>query len=216
SAAGDAHALWACKYAEALEQWPSQNFAMPAGDAKFWFDENQVFCAVNSSGAGEGSIWTLTNSTTGLAPDDGTDFSGIWGGPVVNGFYNVAGYSAGTLTLGTKVYDVPSNWTSKSNSDEEFCFGKLRWDTRPALLGRIAITPDITGTTMTFAIAQPAFGMNASTHEEQIDLYSSEMILLAENVIAARISDTQFSIPSVQTSAAFATIHGAAKWYVND
>jgi len=42
------------------------------------------------------------------------------------------------------------------------------------------------------------------------------MILLAENVIAARISDTQFSIPSVQTSAAFATIHGAAKWYVND
>ena len=50
SGAGDADALWACKYAEALEQWPSQNFAMPAGDAKFWFDENNVFCAVNASG----------------------------------------------------------------------------------------------------------------------------------------------------------------------
>jgi len=216
SGAGDSQALWACKYAESLEHWPSQNFAMPAGDAKFWFDEDFVFCAVNASGSGEGSTWTLTNPITGLAPDDSTDFSGLWGGPVVGGFYNIAGYSAGTLTLGAKIYDAPSNWTSKSNSDEASCFGKLRWDTRPALLGRVAITSDIAGTTMTFAIAQPAFGMNASTHEEQIDLYSSEMILLAENVIAARISDTQFSIPSVQTSAAFATIHGAAKWYVND
>lgn len=218
SAAGDADALWACKYAEALEQWPSQNFAMPAGDAKFWFDENNVFCAVNASGAGASSTWTLTNPSTGLAPDDGTDFSGIWGGPVVDGFYNVASYSAGTLTLGAKVYDVPSNWASKSNSDEEFCFGKLRWDARPSLLSRITITPDVAGTTMTFATTQPAFGMDTSTHQEQVDLYDASMNLLAGNVTATRVDDTHFTVPSgsAAASAAWVQIHGAAKWYVND
>jgi hypothetical protein len=195
SAAGDAKALWACKYAEVLEQWPSQDFAMPAGDAKFWFDENQVFCAVNSSGSGEGSTWTLTNPTTGLAPDDGTDFSGIWGGPVVNGFYNVAAYSSGTVTLGTKIYDVPSNWTSQSRDDEAFCFGKLRWDARPSLLGRAAIAPDIAGTTMTFATAEPAFGMNSSTHQEQVDLYDASMTLLASDITATRIDDAHFTAP---------------------
>ncbi len=218
SGAGDAGALWACKYAEALEQWPSQNFAMPAGDAKFWFDETKVFCAVNASGSGEGSTWTLTDPATQLAPPDDTDFSGLWGGPVVDGFYNVTSYSAGTLTLGTKIYDVPSNWTSKSHSDEAFCFGKLRFASFPSLLGRIAITPEETGTTFTFATAQPAFGMNTATHQEQIDWFDKDMTLLAANVTATRVSDATFTVASgsAAVSAAWCMIHNAAKYYIND
>jgi hypothetical protein len=136
----------------------------------------------------------------------------------VNGFYNVAVYSTGTLTLGAKIYDVPSNWTSKSKSDEEFCFGKLRWDSRPSLLGRAAITPDTTGTTMTFATAQPAFGMNSSTHQEQVDLYDTSMNLLTGNITATRADDAHFTVPlaDASVSAAWVQIHGAAKWYVND
>ncbi|HXT10392.1 MAG TPA: Ig domain-containing protein [Candidatus Angelobacter sp.] len=216
SGAGDADALWACKYAECLEQWNSQNFARPAGDDKFAFDETQVFCATNVSGSGTGSTWSLTNPITGSAPPDATDFSGIWGGPVVGGFYNITSYSAGTLTLGTKVYDAPSNWTSKSNGDKAFCFGKLRYPSAPSLLGRIAVTPDSTGTIFTFAAPQPTFGMNSTTHQEQIDLWDANMTSLATNVTATRISNTQFSLPTSYLSLAFVTILGAAKWYVND
>ena len=211
----DGAALWACKYAECLEQWPSQNFARPAGDDKFAFDENHVWCATHTAGSGAGSTWTLTNPLSGLPPANDTDFSGIWGGKVVDGFYNVASYSAGTLTLGAKMFDVPSNWTSQSNSDEAFCFGKLRFPACPSLLGRIAITPDMAGTTFTFATPQPTFGLS-TMHHEQVDLWDANMTALATNVTATRVDDSQFSVVDAQPAARFVTITGAAKWYTND
>lgn len=208
-------ALWVGKYAECLETWPSQNFAMPAGDAKFWFDETQVFCATNISGSGEGSTWTLVD-TIGGTPPDSTDFIGIWGGASVDGFYSVGSYSGGTLTLGAKQFDVPSNWASKSNGDEAKCFGKLRWPTQSSLLGRIAITPDMAGTTFTFATPQPDFGMSAAFHEEQVDLWDGNMVSVASNVTATRVDDSTFTTTSSHSTAKYVTITGTAKWYVND
>lgn len=215
SGAGDGGYLVACKYVEALEIWPSQNFARPAGDDKFLIDENRVYCAVNASGSGAGSTWTLTQPLSGLAPDDGTNFFGLWGGPVVGGFYNVTSYSAGVLTLGSKVFDVPSNWASKSNSDEATCFGRLRFETAPALLGHIAVTPDTTGTIFTFSIPQPAFGLDTVTHQEQVDLYDASMTLLAANVTATRENDSSFTIAAVLHDARWVTITGQ-KYYWND
>ena len=223
STAGDSGYLIACKWAECLESWNSQNFALPASDAvKFWFDD-KVFCATNGEGSGEGSTWFLTDPATGTAPPDNTDFSGVWGGPVVGGFYNVSGYSAGVLALGSKIFDLPSNWTSKSEvisgtgaHDSDFCFGKLRYPSAPALLGRIGITPDMAGTTFTFTSAQSAFGMATATHQEQIDLFDVNMNMLAGNVTATRVDDSTFTIGSAQASAKYATIHAAAKWYMND
>lgn len=216
SGAGDAGAIVACKYAEILEMWPSQNFARPAGDDKYMFDENHVFCAVNLSGSGAGSTWTITDALTGSAPADVTDFSGVWGGPVVSGFFNVSSYSGGTLTLGSKVYDVPSNWTSHSNADGALCFGKLRYASYPALLGRVGVTPDMAGTTFTFETAQPAFGMDSSTHQEQVDLWDATMTSVASNVTATRIDDSNFSTSAAHTSAKYVTIHGGPAWYMND
>jgi hypothetical protein len=207
----DGGKLWGYKYAEILDAWPSQNFARPAGDEKFAFDETRVYCATIV----DAMHFTLTDPLTGLAPADGTDFSGIWGGAVASGFYSGNTYSGGTITLGTKVYDLPSNWASRSNSDENYCFGKLRWPTVPALLGRIAITPDVAGTTMTFAAAQPAFGMTTATHQEQVDLYDATMTLLASNVTATRVNDSSFSLPTAHSTAAFVLINGV-KWYMND
>ena len=216
SGAGDTGKIVACKYAEILERWPSQDFALPAGDMKFWHDETRVFCATNVSGSGAGSVWALTDPTTGSPPST-LDPDSLWGGPVVEGFYAISAYAAGVVTLGAKQYDVPGNWTSKSNGDDATCFGPLRWPGYPSLLGRAAIAADLAGTTFTFAVAQPAFGMNSSTHQEQIDLYDSTMALVASDVTATRISDTQFSTVAPQPSAVFITIHGApAKWYMDD
>ncbi len=223
SSAGDSAYLVACKSAECLEQWDSQNFALPAGDIKFWFDETKVFCATNIAGTGAGSTWSLTDPVTGNAPPDDTDFSGVWGGPVAGGFYDVTSYSGGTLTLGSKMFDLPRNWASKSEvtsgdgtHDSDFCFGKLRFPGAPALLGRIGITPDGAGTTMTFASTQPAFGMTASTHQELVDLWDANMNPLASAVTATRVDDNTFTIANAQHTAAFVTIHGATAWYMND
>jgi hypothetical protein len=212
SGALDAGALFAGKYAEILEIWPSQNFARPAGDDKFLIDENQTFCAVNSSG----SVWVLTDPVTGLAPPDGTDFSGYWGGAATNGFFDVTVYSSGTLTLGTKVYDVPSNWVSKSNADDALCFGKLRFPTCPALLGRAGVTVDMSGSTFTFDTPQPAFGMTTATHQEQIDIYNTAMTVLDSNVTATRMDDSTFTTTGSYATARYVTIHGAPAWYMND
>jgi hypothetical protein len=215
SGAGDATNIVAQKWAEILERWPSQNFAKPAGDMKFWYDETRVYCATNVSGAGEGSTWSLIDPNT-LLPPAAIESDDIWGGPSVGGFYAIAGYSTGVVTLGAKQFDVPSNWSSKSNGDDSQCFGPLRWADYPSLLGRVAVTTSGPGTSFTFVTVQPTFGMDSSTHQEQIDLYDSVMVLLASNVTATRISDTQCSIPSPHPSAAFITIHGASKWYGND
>jgi len=215
SGAGDASYLVAQKWAEVIEKWPSQNFAKPAGDMKFWYDEFRVYCATNVSGSGAGSTWSLIDPNTLLAPVT-LESVDIWGGPGVGGFYASAAYSAGVVTLGAKLWDVPSNWASKSNGDESQSFGPLRWSDYPSLLGRVAVTSDEAGTAFTFATAQPAFGMNSSTHQEQIDIYDASMTALSINVTATRISDTQFSTTATFPSAAFVMIHGTAPWYVND
>lgn len=215
SGAGDAANLVAQKWAEVLESWPSQNFAKPARDMKFWYDETRVYCATNMSGTGEGSTWSLIDPNTVLTPAT-IEPDDIWGGPSVGGFYSIAAYSAGVVTLGAKQFDIPSNWASKSNSDDSQCFGPLRWPDSPSLLGRVLVTTSGLGTLFTFATEQPAFARNSSTHQEQIDVYDAAMTLLAGAVTATRISDTQFSLPAPYPSAAFVTIHGAPKWYVND
>jgi hypothetical protein len=213
SGAGDTAKIVACKYAEILEQWQSQNFAMPAGDAKFWYDETKVACATNVSGSGEGSVWALIDPATGVAP--------LWpsadqivGGPVVDGFYEIGSWDGTNVTLGAKAFDLPSNWASKSNGDDATCFGVLRWSDKPSLLGRVAITT--ASTTATFATAQPAFGMNSSTHQEQVDLYDASMTAVATNVTATRVDDTHFTTAAAYATAVWAQIHGSPKYYVDD
>jgi len=184
---------------------------------KFWHDETRVYCATNVSGAGEGSTWNLLNPTTGLSPST-IETGDIWGGVSVGGFYSLAVYSAGIVTLGAKRFDVPSNWASKSNGDDSQCFGPLRWVDYPSLIGRVAVATSGPGTSFAFASAQPAFGMNSSTHQEQIDLYDASMALLQSDVTATRMDDSHFTVApeSAAISAAWCLIHDAAKWYVND
>jgi Putative Ig domain len=211
----DGNALWAGKYAECLELWPSENFALPAGDMKFWFDETRVYCATNVSGSGAGSVWGLIDPITGVAPTTTPEVDDIWGGPVVGGFYAISAWDGTNITLGAKQYDVPSNWKSKSNNDEAKCFGKLRFPDRPSLLGRIAVAPDSGGTTFTFASAQPAFGMKSDTHEEQVDLYDANMTLIVGSITATRVDDSHFTVVTARANARYALIAGQ-KYYWND
>src|SRR6185312_13424692 len=104
SGAGDAGMLVAQKWCEILDAWPSQNFAMPAGDAKFWFDENRVYCATNVSGSGPGSEWALIDPSTGVPPSTAPAMGDYWGGPVVGGFYLITAWDGTNVTLGAKKF----------------------------------------------------------------------------------------------------------------
>lgn len=206
-----ADTLFACKYAEILDTWPSQNFDRPGGADKFSYDQTRCYCAQNASGTGPGSTWNITNFDT-TVPPNGTDFTGIWGGPSVGGFYAVSGYTGGVLTLGAQVYSVPSNWVNSSGDGS--AFGKLRFSNAPALLGRIAVTSS--GSLFTFTVAQPTFGMDAS-QTEVVDLFDVNMNPVATGVTATRVSDSQFSIPGgAYPAAVWVMIHGAPAYYFND
>jgi hypothetical protein len=175
----DAGYLWAQKYAEIKENFQAQNYARPAGADKFLYEETRVLCATNLGGAGAGSTWTITNYLD-ETPADGTDFTGTWGGPVVDGFYSVSSYAGGILTLGAKAYDVPDDWVSASQ-DDAVCFGKLRFPSEPSLLGRASVTVDASGKIFIFDSPQTNFGMSVAG-TESIDIYDGSMTGIASSV----------------------------------
>lgn len=173
------------KIAYIKEIWPSQDFARPAGADKFIFDETKVYCVVNISGSGGGSTWTLT-ALDGTTPPDGLDLSGTWGGKSVVGFYTGCSYSGGTLTLGTKVSDVPSDWASASG-DTTTAFGKLRWPAVAALLGRNYVLQvadiGVARVLKTYSLTSLGLGTTA----DALDLYDVNMNQLASNATVTRI-----------------------------
>lgn len=214
--AGRAGALWAYKYAEIAERTRSQNFARPAGKDKFLYDETQVYCYDGD---------TITDSDGNPVTDA---LAGTWGGKSVDGFFTGCSAVAGTLTTGTKVLDVPSDWASRSG-DDDVAFGKLRWADKPALLGRVwikavadvsLVEPFAMGWVPTYqfaAGAQTQFGMTTATHQESIDAYDGAMNALSSAVTATRIADDKFTLAAaLDASAYWVMIHGAQAYYFND
>ena len=187
-------ALWGYKYAEILDTWPSQKFARPGGADKFLIDETKVYSVTG----------TALTRPDGTAQSTLDITSGLWGGPCVGGWYSGCSYAGGVVTLGTKVFNVPAGWQSKSYippgllaaiDDTAEVFGQLRFPTCPSLLGRIGIT--MAGTVATFASAQLTFGM-AVAGTEQVDILGVDNVdggghfaslnVLASNVTATRIT----------------------------
>jgi hypothetical protein len=211
-------ALWAQKCVEFADLWPSYNFFRPAGPDKFAYDETTVCCVSGLTTAGTGGTFTsqdYTGSSITLTPTSGS----IWGGPSVGGFYDIT-VSGSTVTLGTKRYSVPSDWTTRSG-DAGTCFGMLRFTkdgaTVPAIIGRAAVT--VSGATASFTLPQTAFGLNAAG-TESVDIYNASMTLLASSVTATRSgsgdSPTQFTTATAYPTAAWVIIHGAPDWCWDD
>jgi hypothetical protein len=208
--------IWGQKWAEILDMWPSQNFGRPAGADKFVYlerDANSPVVGVsNLVGSGTGATFTAIDYLAN--PKTITDPSGVWGGSSVGGFYSIT-VAGSTVTLGAKVYDLPSNWAS-AVGDDEVCFGKLRFPNCPSLLGRAGITGDMLNTTFAFDEAQFAFGMATATHSESVDLYDVNMALLSTQT-ATRVDDGHFTVPVAAPKAVWAVIHGAPNpWYMNN
>ncbi|MDE2096170.1 MAG: hypothetical protein KGL39_02920 [Patescibacteria group bacterium] len=210
----DFHSSWtgvvAQKCCEIQEIWPEEDYFRPAGADKFTFDESQT-------------VYCLTG--TALTNNDGTPAAsltktGVWGGASAGGFYN--GFTtdgSGTITLGPKVSNVPSDWTQPV--DAATAFGELRWyAVAPSILGRAAVTSvtDLGGSRkLTLASALTTLGLTVAA--DDVDIYDASMTLLASNVAVTRVDDTHFDVPTALATiatAAWITSHGAPHWYWDD
>ena len=200
--------------------WPSQNFGRPAGADKFAYlerDSASPVVAITSLIGGSdpdfsGATFTAVDYLGD--PKTITNPSGVWGGPAVKGFYSIS-VAGSTVTLGAKVFDLPSDWAS-AVGDDKVCFGKLRFPACPSLLGRAGITGDTPGTTFAFDEAQTAFGMATATQQESVDLYDVNMALVSTQT-ATRVDDGHFTVPVAAIGAVWAIIHGNPNpWYTNN
>ena len=230
--------LIAQKWAETKVGFPSENFFRPAGDDKFAYDENHVYTIDTITGSGPGAQVKLQLALSCDSPNGSSQpissISGLWGGPSVNGFYELSSISGGdTVTLGTKVYDVPSNWMSASDwqgaDESNDTFGRLRWSTGapsndpPPILGRAAIANfgNYNGSNTVTELATgplPDLGMGIA-NADHIDIFDNTMTVVASNLAVMRIDDTHFTVNANAgslTNAAWIMSHDAPNFSWDD
>lgn len=219
-----ADALWAQKCCEYAELWPSYNFFRPAGADRFLIDEGTAVCVSGLSGNTFTSVDYQGNPVTlGVATGD------AWGGASVGGWFAIS-VSGSTVTLGTKLWDVPSGWAAPSG-DTATVFGRLRFPSAPAILGRDAVngvTNNGDGTvTLTLAAAEPWLLTG-----DKLDLFSATvsydsrgnrtgetMAALATNLTATVVSATQVKVTATYSAVAgtqYIMSHGAPDWSWDD
>lgn len=176
-------ALWAQKCAEIIEPWSSYDFARPGGADKFNLDESLTYCVAEITGSGPGAVIILATPTGDAVTI--ADASGVWGGASVGGFYNIT-WDGSTVTLGTKVFNVPTGWSD--GSDDDVSFGKLRFDTAPGLLGRAGVSKvtDVASSRLLTVDNSPYLALNL-TAAEGVDICAADMTVLASNVTITRL-----------------------------
>jgi hypothetical protein len=203
----------------------------PAGADRFTYEENSVYAIESITGSGPGAQVTLQTCSGCANPGSSTQpissITGVWGGLAVGGFYEISSISGGNVvTLGTLIYNVPSDWSSASG-DNSYCFGKLRWSTGtpssdpPPILGRASVTSVSSVSSMVSKITTQTLttlGMPASGNDT-IDIYDDTMTLLSSNAAVTRIDDSHFTVPvalSTIATAAYIMTHGTPYYYWDD
>jgi len=223
-----ADALWAQKCVVFPELWPSYDFFRPAGADRFLLDEKSVCFVSNLSSPAPGGTFTsqdYTGADVTLTVPPGS----VWGGASVGGFYNIT-VSGSTVTLGSLVLALPPAWASRSG-DTDDGFGRLRFPSAPAILGRdavSAVTNNGDGTvTLTLAVEE-----NWLLTGDHIDLFSTTLtydgagnrVSEAMTSLAANLSATVVDTTHVNVTATYGTIagtqyimsHGAPDWSWDD
>jgi hypothetical protein len=219
-----ASTLYPCAFVSAtddgcyLQKWSeiklprvSINCARPYGPDKFLLDETAIYFVSNYTAP------TVTLKNTDFTDPSSLPFTvaDIVGSAAVGGFFHVNAVGSNTLTLGAKVYDLPSGWNTPSR-DGAACFGKLRFpnapgmdftDTTPEIGGRVPISVVTEGplTQLTIETTQKYLSI---TTPENIDILDKDLVVLVSNVPATRVDDGHFTVTT-----AYATI-STAKWIV--
>ena len=191
--------VWTQGWRQIEDEWPSYNFGRPAGADKFTYDETTT--------DGDDLVYQVTNisgNTVSLCDNYGSPLGAglpvipsgsVWGGPSVGGFYNISSAGISRITLGTKVFNIPTGWTSPSG-DTATAFGRLRFPTCPGILGRAAVSAIVGGTVCTLTTESlPYLALNLVA-AEAVDICDALMNVLAANISVTRVNDTTFTVPN--------------------
>ena len=192
--------MWPCQFIVAntdgiyLQKWletlipppnGSYNAARPYGKDRFRIDETQVYCY-------EAGYIRDQDSN----PIVSTTFTGLWGGISVDGFYSGCSTDiTGVLTLGTKVLDVPTDWTLPSE-DQDDVFAKLRWEDAtkhvPGFGGKLNVTAtyDSGANKTTFTYTDSPYIVDS----DKISVMGFGDAILGTNLTLTRLGDTSCTV----------------------
>jgi len=198
------------KYVQPYWKWPSVNYGRPCGPDKYAVDQTTIGCVTT---AAENSFTVKKPSTTtGDFPSTGyiivTGEFGIPGVYPVTGAATDNGDGTFTIPVGNWIDEVPSDWTHTTDGDY---LGWLRWPSYPGICGRAAITTAYAeGTvTITSSASLPYLRVDPATGTIVVDIYDSNMGLIAGGATITRVSDTTFTFThDAMPTAAYMTGHG--------
>lgn len=210
--------VWAVKYAECRPKYPSHNFFRPCGYDRAAIEEPTAQCFVDDlvmqNALPTASCEILLTFTDG--------FDGIYTGSS----QTAVGDGTYTLTLGTKVRELPSGYFhpfGEQFADADLIgdfglVGMIRFPQAWSICGREAVTVTTgsggTGSLITFGNSQPNLVTN-----DKLTLYSLTMGTLVTASVF-RNSDTEFtcsnSFSSSISASRFAQSFGSPDYHWND
>lgn len=191
---------------------PSYNFGGPCGGGRVLIDEPTAKCITGESG-GDVTLESAFDSVAGL-----TVLIAFAGSS--DGIYTGCTQAGAVLTLGTKISDLPSDFShpfSSSFSSVGGLAGIVRFPDAPALCGRqsVSITDNGDGTSnVLFADTQT----NLRTGDA-LDFTNVVMTAVQTNIAVTRVDDLNFTVAVAFAAMAgtfYCTSHGATAWYWND
>lgn len=224
--------IWPCQFIAAntdgifLQKWietiipptnGSYNAARPYGADRFRIDESLVYCY---------DAGVLTDNAASPTIQPGLTLTGLWGGFCVDGFYNGATTDgSGNVTLGPKVFDVPTGWTVPSE-DQLDVFAKLRWEDStkhvPGFGGKLDVTAtyDSGANETTFTYTSSPYIVDG----DKISVMGFGDSVLGTNKTITRLGDTSCTIPGDYSTALWivpyklfdGTTDGTKYYFAND
>lgn len=207
------------KWIEAIIPPPngSYNAARPYGEDRFRIDETQFYCY---------DAGVLTDNAAVPTPQPGLTLTGLWGGECVSGFYNGATTDgSGNVSLGAKIFDVPTGWSVPSG-DSASVFAKLRWEDAtkhvPGFGGKLDVTAvydsGVNKTTFTYT-SSPYIADG-----DKISVMGYADSVLGTNKTITRLSDTSCTVTGDYSAALWivpyklfdGTTDGTKYYFAND
>lgn len=224
--------IWPCQFIAAntdgifLQKWietiipppnGSYNAARPYGADRFRIDESLVYCY---------DAGVLTDNAASPTIQPGLTLTGLWGGFCVDGFYNGATTDgSGNVTLGPKVFDVPTGWTVPSE-DQLDVFAKLRWEDStkhvPGFGGKLDVTAtyDSGANETTFTYTSSPYIVDG----DKISVMGFGDSVLGTNKTITRLGDTSCTVTGDYSTALWivpyklfdGTTDGTKYYFAND
>ncbi len=196
------------KYVCATQTWDAINPGRPCGPDKYAIDQTLVGCVtattvVQNPNAVVTGTFTVSQNTAGTSVWNSTTpppASGLVmvAGAYAPGLYQVTGVTGTgpwTISVSSIVdgsdFGVPTGWQMSTVAGN--FIGWLRFPTAPGICGRAPITTSYSSPTLTINTASQPYLRAGLTGSILVDLYDTNMTLLASSVSLTRVNDGQFT-----------------------